>query len=156
MYVRSLQCSVLLVLAAMVGCGDGEPAGRPARVPAGGVVRHNGQPLPGATVVLIPVSDTHGATAMTDNEGRFQLQTFDPGDGAVPGKYQVTVRKVEMVAGRPMANSEGGNGGEGGDEASVIQSIERPLIPEKYFRPTTSGLEAEVSEQGENAFAFDL
>ncbi|MGH7202173.1 MAG: carboxypeptidase-like regulatory domain-containing protein, partial [Planctomycetaceae bacterium] len=59
---------------------------------------YNEQPVEGATVVFIPTGHKHGATAQTDAEGKFQLRTYEPGDGAVPGNYKVTIRKVEMPA----------------------------------------------------------
>ena len=141
----------------LIGCGGADMAGRPVRVPAGGVVMMNGQPVSGATVVFSPVSHQNGASAMTDQEGRFQLRTFDPDDGAVPGLYKVTIRKVEMLPGTPVRSGEGGSGGEGGEEEDEVPApIEKFITPEKYSRASTTDLEADVEESGTNEFTFEL
>jgi hypothetical protein len=57
-------------------------------VPVTGVVRCNGTPVAGAKVML------HGryiAAGITDAEGEFTLTTFELNDGALPGKYVVTI-----------------------------------------------------------------
>lgn len=37
-----------------------------------------------------------GAWGETDAEGRFELTTFEPGDGAVPGNHSVLIAKDEI------------------------------------------------------------
>ena len=154
--ILSTICCVSSILF-LVGCGGADMAGRPARVPAGGVVMMNGEPISGATVVFSPVSHQEGASAVTDDEGRFRLRTFDPDDGAVPGMYKVTIRKVEMLPGRPVRSGEGGSGGEGGEEEDEVPPpIEKYITPEKYGRASTTDLEADVEEGGSNEFMFEL
>lgn len=146
--------AVVCLLAA--GCGPSEPAGRPARVPAGGVVLQDQQPVAGATVLFMPVGQSYGATAVTDEAGQFRLTTFTNGDGAIPGRYQVTVRKVELVPGSGRVDREGGEGGESGDEGGEPPPVEKFLTPEKYASAATSGLEFEVTESGDNDFTLNL
>lgn len=153
---NSLVVLSLFCMPLAVGCFNSEPAGRPARVAASGVVLQNGQPVGGATVVFLPIAHKHAAAATTDDSGRFTLMTFDPGDGAVPGGYQVTIRKVELVPGRANRNSEGGSG-EGGEEAdSPPPPTEKHLIPEKYASASTSGLQVDVVDGQSNEFSFEL
>ncbi len=155
----------------VVGCGSGIDADRPERFPVSGVVLHNAEPLAGATVVFVPDDHQYGATASTDDSGRFELQTFEPKDGAVPGSFKVTVRKFEMEPREPgqtpnelsddgSTEDDGGDAGRspaaGGDVTDVEPVIERSLIPEKYGSPATSGLQVDVSETGPNEFTFEL
>lgn len=147
--------ALLLGFTLASGCGSADVANRPDRVPVKGLVTYNGAPLAGATVVFSPVAHDHGAAGITNDAGEFVLQTFDPGDGAVPGKYQITVRKVEMVEGRAVKSTESG-GGEGGVEQSQSTMVEKFIIPERYARADTSGLSEEVSESGTNEFKIAL
>ncbi len=150
--MNRLQLAIVLSLVCIccVGCGGGGDGDRPSRVPVSGVITISGQPLAGATVVFIPVAHNYGATAMTDSDGAYELQTFDPKDGAVPGRYQVTVRKVESPVGVPATEEPPDD-----DDAGPL-FVEKSLIPAKYGQPNTSGLEAQVAESGENKLSFDL
>jgi len=123
-----------LPLAAFVGCGSGE-----GPVPVRGTVTYRGAPLPSALVVFMP--ETPGvlpASGLTDSDGRFELMTRSPRDGAYPGKYRVTITARREPPGAP-----------GGVLVLPTEPAE-PLIPEKYFMPDTSGLTAEVPREGLN------
>ncbi|MGH7128300.1 MAG: hypothetical protein ACREJB_17495 [Planctomycetaceae bacterium] len=83
---------------------------------------------------------------MTDDAGRFELSTFPPELGAVPGQYRVTITKqVEDPAHRDMADNEHG--------PSVST---KSVIPEKYADATQSGLTADVPPEGKDDFSFIL
>jgi hypothetical protein len=133
--------------AALCGCGGGDGAAdRPDRVPVTGTVTHQQKPVEGATVMFSPVSEGYAAIGLTDAEGRFSLQTFDPDDGAVPGEYRITVRKVEMSdpgAGLP-------------DDADRPPAVEKSLLPARYADASTSGLVQTVKADGENEFPLTL
>lgn len=138
---------ILGVVAGLEGCGSG----RPKTVPVTGVVTLDGKPVEGANVTFYPDTGqsagtaqpkktdqvTRPATGTTDKEGKFTLKTFEPGDGALPGKYKVTIIKKEVTG--FLADKDGLSGGiaPGG-----IQ--EKWIIPKKYADPQTSGLTAEV------------
>jgi hypothetical protein len=81
---------ILLVLTA--GCDrPGDPDyGTP--VPVGGVVRVGGRPAGKIRVTFVP-TDGRGkeGTGDTAADGQFTLTTFRTGDGAVPGRYVVTL-----------------------------------------------------------------
>ncbi|GIW99923.1 MAG: hypothetical protein KatS3mg111_3256 [Pirellulaceae bacterium] len=81
----------VLVLMGLSGCGgDKLPT-----VPVSGVVTLDGKPLEGATVTFVPQSPgARTASALTGSDGRFVLTTVKGGDGAVPGTYAVTIKKV--------------------------------------------------------------
>jgi hypothetical protein len=125
-------------LACLAGCGRKSADGRPTLVPVSGQVLVNKQPSEGARVVFSPDGHAYAAAAVTDAEGRFELQTFDPGDGAVPGNYKVMVSKFEVID-RP----------DGGVD-------ENHFLPEKYRNPAASGLTAVVTESGPNDITLDL
>ncbi len=105
------------LLLTLVGCSDG----RPDRVPVSGRVLLDGKPLTVGFVRLVP-PDARAATGRIGEDGSFHVTTFDTGDGAVTGAHKVAVVAYDE-------NSPGEY---------------RPLIPDKYVRPETSGLEIQI------------
>lgn len=101
-----------------VGCGPK----RPLRVPVSGRVLLDGAPLGFGVVRFIP-SDSRPSTGQLDDQGRFTLSCFEPGDGAVPGTHA-----VEVIAGENLSETEC-----------------RWHAPAKYARFETSGLVREVT-----------
>ena len=97
----------LLVLATFVfavGCSGGAATdpNRPATAAATGTVTYKGAPVEAPTWPLFPQGGQGtGANGRTDATGKFAMTTFDPGDGAVPGTYQVTVSKTTAARGEP-------------------------------------------------------
>ncbi len=136
-----LLCGRIILLTAcaalVAGCGDE----RPDTLPAGGMVTYNGQPVAEARVMFM-VEGGRPASGMTNSEGRFELMTFEPGDGALPGEHKVTVTKKETVV----------------DPAKPDDPYApmRDLLPARYGNPTKSDLSAKVEAGGENDFTFDL
>ncbi len=110
-----------------------------------GTVTYKGKPVPRGTISFQPV-DPNGriATAAIQPDGTFTLQTENPGDGALPGQYNVVISARE-----------------GDDEPPpdfAVAGAPRPksLVPEKYGNPPTSGLTATVEEGESNEISFDL
>ena len=147
-----------LLFAAVVGCGPDPRLGQ-----VSGVVTYRGAPVEGVTVAFFPVS-TDGILAVgtTDADGRYVLaapvQKKGVSQGAFSGKYNVTVRKLEVT---PSANdllyqegkitydelqSRGGGGG----------GTSRDILPLRYRDVQQSGLEADVQAKTRNEFNFDL
>lgn len=82
----------LILAAATLGCGEGRP--RPVAVQ--GIVLVEGRPAVGARVCLYSSEPWNepwkvAPAGAADEEGRFSLTTYEPGDGAPPGDYRVTV-----------------------------------------------------------------
>ncbi len=133
--------AVLLLSAVVGGCGKQD-----GRVSVRGTVTYRGRPLPVAHVAFHPT--TPGilpSYGVTNSDGRYELMTFVPRDGASVGTYRVAVlargaaKKLAADAPiDPMSNIDG-----------------PPLIPIKYFTPGTSGLTADVKPGGITA-DFDL
>jgi len=85
------------------GLGCGKPS-ELKTVDVTGTVTYNGQPVDAATVSFVdPKPDGKSATATTDAQGKFKLQTFLGGtkmqSGAVPGDYVATVTKAATGGG---------------------------------------------------------
>ena len=147
-----------LSLTAIIGCGPDPNLGQ-----VRGVVTYKGEPVAGATVSFFPVSsDGILAVGTTDDAGCYVLaapvQKKGVSQGAFSGKYNVTIRKLEVT---PSAvdllyqegkitydelQSRGGGGG----------GTSRDLLPARYRDVKTSGLEAEVQAKTQNEFNFDL
>lgn len=134
------------------GCGgraDPYLADRPAVVPAEGIVTYNGNPLDGATVVFSPVEGSeHGAAAITAADGTFELSTFPPDPGAVPGKYQIAVTKMSVST--PAVRPEEAH------DADFPTESPKALIPDRYSDPVRSGLTAEVPPEGSTELKIEL
>jgi len=135
-----------VVAVALSGCGAEETVNRPKVFPVVGVVMHDDKPVEGATVMFVPQGHTNAAAAITDANGEFKLQTFAENDGAAPGNYKVTVRKIKVGA---QADS-------GRDDAPVGAGGETWLLPKKYGDAGTTDLTATVSETGENKVTLKL
>lgn len=145
---RLVLASFALVSSAMViGCGGPEAnPNRPATVDVSGTVTYKGQPVEGATVTFLPQKPGEpGASGRTDASGKFGLTAFEPGDGAVPGSYLVTVVKTEAQG-----------GGEVQEDSDAPVVAPKSVLPEKYNNPQGSGLTAEVKEGDPNQFTFEL
>lgn len=135
-----------ILLIAGVGCSGGGP------VAVRGTVKLDGQPLAGASVLFIAQSPGgKDATGFTDANGMFRLSTYQPSDGALPGKYKVIVQ-VPAAAddSAPVAASQ--------EEAQ--QAPARPgkpkrpatLIPARYSRPDQTVLVQDVPARGDVVF----
>src|SRR5262249_15205348 len=77
------------------GCGDD---GLPRRYPVSGDVTYNDKPVAQGIVNFIPQGDKGRAASGTIVDGRYELTTLAPGDGAIPGNYRVIVTAVERTA----------------------------------------------------------
>lgn len=129
--MRHLKAIGAIVLLA-AGCQDSH---LPKTAPVSGVVTFRGKPLANAEVVFFPEGDARSASGRTDANGRYELMTFSIDDGAIPGKYRITV--VARGPARPVAPGEGsGMPGE--------MSPGELITPAKYAAPETSELTHEV------------
>ena len=93
---RSASWSMFVLASATLIAGCSKPQQPWEKVyPASGVVRYRGQPLAGAVVTLIPEDKAFPSsvrpTAVTDDEGTFEVGTYSVDDGAPAGKYKVLV-----------------------------------------------------------------
>lgn len=111
-------------------------------IPVTGIVTLDGKPVEDAAVLFMPMAGGPAASGTTDAQGRFQLSSVNQ-SGVVPGEHQVTITKQTMLGITP----------DGLPDAGGIRI--QWHVPEKYSRPETSGLKANVDpSQGE--FRFSL
>ncbi|QDU88868.1 hypothetical protein Pla175_22520 [Pirellulimonas nuda] len=89
-------------------------------------------------------------------DGRFRLSTYEPGDGAKPGKYSVTVTSYQVPDDGPTYNSleDELQGKPSNAPKPSIARSKTPqatwLIPKKYSNRSTSDLAVEVTGGGED------
>jgi hypothetical protein len=130
-----------LCLALLLGCGQ-------KTVPVKGVVTYNGKPLANAFVQFIP-EDGGGrdASGTTDANGAFQLSTFRPNDGALPGSYKVTVQYSEPVeVPADLKTAEDVQAAMVRAGASKKPSI---VLPPTYTQPDKTILKCRVPDDGD-------
>jgi hypothetical protein len=140
----------IIIALALGGCADKGTSNRPKVVPAGGRVLFNGQPLAGAHVTFTNAAAGRSAYAKTDADGKFTLTTFERNDGAVPGKQQISVSKLE-----------GAKPAEPGVDRTTTTNAapaaaRRWVIPRRYGDMTTSELTADIVETATNDLVVEL
>ena len=136
----SLLGLLFTLASSLVGCGG---SGLDT-VPVNGVVNYKGTPISRIAVVLMPEGGKGQiAQGVTDEEGKFELQTRVPGDGALVGDYLVSFQ----YAPEEPPDMPGFTGG---------KTVKSP-IPAKYADTNTSGFKVKVeSDYSKNVFDFDL
>jgi len=118
----------LAVVLVFSGCGPD----RPQTIPISGTVTFDGGPPPAPGALYFTSDDPaegfdrRPAVADFDAEGRFEVKSWEEGDGLVPGHYKITVECWEVA---PMM-------GEGPPKS---------YVPEKYTSDRTTDLEIEVT-----------
>ena len=170
---QSMSCGMwtwgIVLLAA--GCGGSGPA-PPKIAPVTGMVRYNGVPVRDAYVKFSQEGCPVIAGGFTDDRGRFELTSYESGDGAPVGDNKVTItvaappdtdesadaeavadpaerknKTAEVAISRKKALAEGGG-------AQTAQP--RSRIPKKYASEETSKLSFVVKPGVENQCDFDL
>ncbi len=132
------------------GCSDD---GLGKRYQVTGTVTYNGKPLERGQVNFLSTTP-EGRPASGDIEaGRYRLTTQTSGDGAMPGKYRVTIVAMDVDLTKAIEKQQGGMP----HQQDIIKANRKAkrMIPAKYEAPETSGLEREVKEQS-NTFDFPL
>ena len=153
-------CFLLATLAVVnltAGCGgDDASTKRPKLAKVKGKVLYNGNPVEGATVAFTAEGAPRAATGTTDKEGRFELTTFNTGDGAVIGDHVVTVSKVVGMG--PVKTGQSPTEMYAAYEKKK-EAGEDPMkgaLPEIYKDPKTSPQRNNVKADGTNDFTIEL
>lgn len=133
---------LFVLLSPLVGCGP-DLSHLPKTVKAEGIVLLDGKPVEEATVVCIPEDGSeNGASAKSDADGKFSLRSFDEKEGAVPGKFRVTVRKTVL---------------EQTDKNADIGTVNVSYgVPQKYSGGGTSPLRLTIPEEDITDIKFEL
>ncbi|MHC5541947.1 hypothetical protein ACYOEI_27320 [Singulisphaera rosea] len=136
------------------GCGGDEGIG--TRYPVRGTVTYKGAPLEKGTINFQALTPEGRGASGDIQGGEYSLTTQTPGDGALPGKYRVSIiaREADFSSIQTTSKKQGGTLPSKKDLGKVFQKAKR-LIPAKYESPAASGLDAEVKEQS-NTFNYPL
>ena len=149
--LASLSVSLVTLLA--IGCGDDSGLG--ARYKVSGNVKYKDTPVEKGVVTFVPEDPANGRSATgTITNGYYTLTTHANSDGALPGKYKVTVASREVDLSKAEANVKGG-GTMRQDDVAKANKNAKQLVPSKYGIPETSGLSYEVKPSS-NTFDIDL
>ena len=134
-YRSAFWTSGILVVAILLaaGCGDG----RDTRLPVGGIVTVDGEPLKFGDISFLPIEGGDKATrpggGRLGEDGSYQVTSYTLNDGLLKGKYKVRVLAIEPIG----------------------ETSQRWHAPEKYSKAETSGLTVEILEETKE-LNFDL
>ncbi|MEQ1824496.1 MAG: hypothetical protein ABL921_01050 [Pirellula sp.] len=137
--------------------------------PVSGTITQKGKPVDGAIVAFTPAVTGAGlpASGITNASGVYKLTTRNSGDGALIGKYKISVAKYDKKlepkktegSDKPAdpydITNEYPTGYNEMQASEIAASLSKNLLPKKYSDPTTSQLEAEVTK-GPNSFDFKV
>jgi hypothetical protein len=139
-----------LVGLVLIGCG-----GRTK--PVRGVVTLDGTPVAGATVLFMPDGQDGGrpASGFTSSDGTFQLTTFKPDDGALPGKYRVLIQKTEAAKDPGTAQQSALQRARAKIEDRSLKKRRKPTLPRAYAKFDTTPLRCTVPVT-DDPVTFDL
>lgn len=130
---------VLAVSLAVAGCGKSGPEF--AKV--SGSVKISGKPLTAGSVSFISSDPKrNNANGNIGPDGKYTLQTTNPGDGAEVGEYTVIVSGIDP------------NGLNTAAPGEPVKKMANP-VPAKYDKPETSDLKFKV-QSGTNTYDIDL
>ncbi|QDT25781.1 hypothetical protein Enr10x_10780 [Gimesia panareensis] len=126
----------LCLLTLLSGCGSEKLEDARTVFPVTGVVLYQDQPITDGMVSLTPVNPPSddkqffNPRGTVDESGKFQITTYEKGDGAPPGEYKVSFTWVGSL--------------EGVSEDEEDKLPEK--LPRKYTNPETSGITITVKE----------
>ena len=134
-YQRFLNDVACLCWIAIIAVAAGCSRSSPATYAVTGIVKQaSGAPLAGGHILFQPTGDaTQPARGTIAADGAFQLGTFTPGDGAVPGVHKVAIY--------PLVPEDAL-----GDAAAIARH--RSVIDSRYQNVQTTPLELTVKGDG--------
>lgn len=152
-----------LVLSAGCGGGGADIGSRQPVFPVSGTVTYAGTPLSMATIAFSPQDGQPTAFGKTDVSGRYQLTTYDFGDGAAAGNYKVVVNKtVSASESADDGRSDAGHGdtfsGDGDSHAAAQAkaATSQSLVPPEYASSSSTPLTADVKSGEDNVIDLKL
>jgi len=133
----------------ITGCGgEPKPDGFPKLYPVSLKFVQEGEPLEGASVVLVPQSDSKWASGgITDAKGVVTLRTHGKFAGVPAGTYKVRIQKQETGEVPTSTDSTG--------LTTYGTATAYDLVNPDYFLPDKTPFAIEVVA-GKNNFEFDL
>jgi hypothetical protein len=126
--------SAIVVLSLLLsGC---RPSYQRETAPVRGQVTVDSQPATSGYVVVVPASGRM-AKGIIQNDGSFIMGTYEADDGVQLGTHPVVVHPVPA-------------------EENFSRKLPGPTIPERYGISSTSHLQIEVTEKGNENWRLDL
>jgi hypothetical protein len=155
---RVSRLSALFVgLTLVAGCSD-DGFGR-RRYSVHGTVTYKGEKLAKGQIAFVPEAQDGQAASGQIEDGYYSLSTLTPGDGALPGKYKVTVlaRDIDVEKVRSEARAKGlpPVAALPQDLTAKANKEAKSKIPTRYNLATTTDLKADV-EARSNTKDFEL
>ena len=147
-FVALLSLGCVLTL---IGCGAEDGIGKRYKVT--GKVTYKGEPLKSGSVNFYPddVAKGQPAAGSIKEDGTYTLGTRGGDDGALAGKYKVSITSYNVDASKTGAPAQGGSQ----DQVVVGKAMGKSLIPIKYTGTDASGLSADITSSS-TKFDFDL
>jgi len=131
-----LLLNLLLLAVVSAGCGDND-----GRLSVSGKVTLDGKPLPEGSIEFLPIAGTGGPTAgATIEQGKYRIV---PRRGLFAGRFRVNITANRKTGAQRMDRYRG-----------VKYDVQEQYLPTRYNEK--SQLEAEVTDEGPNVFAFEL
>ncbi len=145
----------------VMGCGS-DDGGMQPRYAVSGKVTYKGEPVKHASISFVPnAPDGRGASG-TVEDGYYSLTTLDPGDGALPGTYKVTVDDRQLDGDKLRAEADEKGRKKGVAIKAIPQELQakalkgtKGILPGKYQVASTSDVEKEVKSQS-NSIDIEL
>jgi hypothetical protein len=136
-----------LGLLLVLGCGD--ESGLAKRYPVKGTVTYKGNNVEKGMIGFVPDDAKEGRAATGEiHGGSYFLTTSINGDGALPGKYKVTVSAMEVDMPAEAAKSPGGGQAFAQSKArGEVMKKAKALVPLKYASADKTNLGAEVKAE---------
>jgi type 1 fimbria pilin len=155
---RVSRLSALFVGLTLVAACSDDGFGR-QRYSVHGTVTYKGEKLAKGQIAFIPEAQGGQAASGPIENGYYSLTTLTPGDGALPGKYKVTVdaKDIDTEKVRSAAQAKGMPpvAALPQDFSAKARKEAKSKIPTKYNLPTTTDLTADV-EARSNTKDFEL
>jgi len=120
----SLWTLLTLLLVSLSGCGPAHP---PTYSVVGKVVFENGDACRLGTIEFRSLEHMVSARGKIEDDGSFRLSTWEPNDGAVPGKHQVIIQQLIIT-----------------EDLSFAKHGHGPRVNPRYGDYATSGIEVQV------------
>lgn len=136
----------------LAGCTsyDKWKEGRPRTYFTSGKVLLDGKPEEGVTVTFQPTDAEKGKPgwAVTDANGYFEAQTFDPRDGLTEGTHRVALKKAQLI--------DRATGKVVTEVNSDAPLKELHLVPARYNDFLTSKIEVQIKAEKNKLEPFQL
>ncbi|HEV8059809.1 MAG TPA: hypothetical protein VGP68_08040 [Gemmataceae bacterium] len=146
---RRLACMSFVVFVICAGCGTAPP---PMNDNVQGTLKVSGTPVAGVMIQFVPdgVSGLLSASAITDSQGHFEMQTGEH-PGAVLGKHSVIIQ-----VGRGLSTRGNDPQAAQPDENNPATAKGNPRIPPGYSDVRKPLLTVEVTADKHTDYNFDL